>query len=142
MTSQRKIEANRFNAKKSTGPKTRCGRARSAKNARRHGLSLSIFADLAYSAEIETSAYKIAESEDKVVIEIARRVAEAQIYLARIGRVRHSFLERNGELSQVSEEVLKQLNAMDRYARRARSRRKFAMRELDAAQHQHGRLKT
>ena len=40
-----------------------------------------------------------------------------------------------------SEEVLKQLNAMDRYARRVFLRRKFAMRELDAAQ-QDNSLKT
>ena len=82
MTSQRKLEANRLNAKKSTGPKTRHGRARSSKNARRHGLSLSVFADPAYSTEIETLAHKIAESETKRVVEIGRRVAEAQIDLA------------------------------------------------------------
>ena len=40
-----------------------------------------------------------------------------------------------------SEEVLKQLNAMDRYARRVFSRSKFAIRELDAAQ-QDNSLKT
>jgi len=132
VTSERKRTANRLNATRSTGPKTRYGRARSARNARRHGLSLSVFADLAYSAEIEILAHEIAESDNKVVIEIARRIAEAQIDLARIGRVRHDLLERNGGLNKISDEVLKQLNAMDRYARRAHSRRKFAIRELDA----------
>jgi hypothetical protein len=38
MTSARKIEANRQNAHRSTGPKTPAGRARVAQNARTHGL--------------------------------------------------------------------------------------------------------
>jgi hypothetical protein len=37
MTSQRKIEANRRNARRSTGPKTRAGKNRSRWNAWRHG---------------------------------------------------------------------------------------------------------
>ena len=45
MTSRRKIIANRANALSSTGPKTRRGRARSATNAFRHGLSVPIQAN-------------------------------------------------------------------------------------------------
>jgi len=37
LKSDRKIKANRANARMSTGPKTRHGRARSAKNTFRHG---------------------------------------------------------------------------------------------------------
>jgi len=39
MVSERQIKANRRNARKSTGPKTRAGRERTRSNAYRHGLA-------------------------------------------------------------------------------------------------------
>ena len=38
MTSQKQIEANRRNARKSTGPKSAVGKTRAAHNALKHGL--------------------------------------------------------------------------------------------------------
>jgi len=40
MASEKQIAANRANAKKSTGPRTPAGRAKSSRNAYRHGLSV------------------------------------------------------------------------------------------------------
>lgn len=45
MASERQIEANRRNAKRSTGPQTDAGRLASARNARRHGLSIPMERD-------------------------------------------------------------------------------------------------
>ena len=39
MVSRRQLEANRSNAKRSTGPKTGLGKARAARNSLRHGLT-------------------------------------------------------------------------------------------------------
>ena len=39
-SSARKIKANRANARASTGPRTKAGKERAAKNSRRHGLSV------------------------------------------------------------------------------------------------------
>ena len=60
MTSDCKIEANRANAQASTGPKTAHGRARSARNALRHGLSLPVYSDPILSEEMEALAREIA----------------------------------------------------------------------------------
>ena len=42
MTTRRQIEANRANAKKSTGPRTEAGKARSRLNSRKHGLTATL----------------------------------------------------------------------------------------------------
>ena len=39
MTSNRQIEANRGNAKRSSGPRTEAGKKRSSRNSLRHGLA-------------------------------------------------------------------------------------------------------
>ncbi len=170
-----------MNAQISTGPKTYHGRARSAKNAFRHGLSLPIQSDLALFEEVQTLARQIAGRHASAHIEIlARRVAEAQIDLRRVRCARQQLLsdaladphyesravtrakiriikhfltpkladtplptfletfvittpEGPAKFATILLEETKQLTAMDRYERRALSRRKFAIRALDEA---------
>lgn len=92
MITQRKIKANRLNAKASTGPKTKLGKSRARKNARRHGLSTSIFSDPERSAEIEYLALRIAgDGAEPDIIELARNIARPQIHLARVRQAQHDF---------------------------------------------------
>ena len=93
MTSERKIRANRANARASTGPKTARGRARAAQNALRHALSVPVYSDPALSEEVEALAREIAgPGANAEIHEIARRVAEAQIDIRRVRYARHQFL--------------------------------------------------
>jgi hypothetical protein len=96
MTSARKIKSNRTNAKASTGAKSAQGKARAAQNARRHGLSISVFSDPLLSEEVRSLAQDIAgETVDREVVKLARGVAEAQIDLNRIRQARHKLLVRH-----------------------------------------------
>ena len=69
------------------------GRARSARNALRHALSLPVCSDPALSEEVETLAREIAGTgANAETQELARQVAEAQIDLRRVRYARHQFL--------------------------------------------------
>jgi hypothetical protein len=95
LTSERKIAANRANARASTGPKTRRGRSRSAKNAFRHGLSLPVESDQALFEEVEALAGQISGPHAGSHIQmLALRVADALIDLRRIRYARHQLLTR------------------------------------------------
>ena len=93
MISERKIRANRANARASTGPKTAHGRSHAARNALRHGLSLPVCSDPALSEEVEALAREIAGTDANAEMqELARRVAEAQIDLRRVRYARQKLL--------------------------------------------------
>jgi hypothetical protein len=148
VTGPRKIEANRKNARASTGPKTRESRAHVARNALRHGLSIPLCSDPASSEQVVALARQIVGPDASAEIqERARDVAEAQIDLRRVRCARDRALcdalnslhyeSRAGDgpqkLASILSQATKELLAMDRYERRAVSRRKRAIWALDEA---------
>ncbi len=94
MTSARKLFTNRQNSLRSTGPKTAAGRARAAGNARRHGLRVPVLSDPVLSAEVEAMAREIAGEGSTQSLELARRIAEAEIDVMRVRRARNALLGR------------------------------------------------
>jgi hypothetical protein len=61
MATDRQVASNRRNGALSRGPKTLAGKARSSRNAVKHGLSISITSDRASGREIEVLARKLAQ---------------------------------------------------------------------------------
>jgi hypothetical protein len=135
MPSERKIAANRSNAKKSTGPRSKAGRQASRRNALRHGLAIDIRTDPAYHADIEQLAKMISRASGRQnVSDSARDAAEAVLDLSRIRKIRASLFETIYVADTAAPDRLTELNdklaKLERYERRAFSRRNRALRAM------------
>jgi hypothetical protein len=141
MTSSRRLAANRRNARLSTGPRGVSGKQSAAMNALRHGLSLPVLADPNLAKEVVELAERISKgSTDPQVQERARNIAAAQIDIERVRHVRYTLIARpvpgpslTGAGYDEMQKRIKQMWALDRYERRAMSRRKSAVRALEIA---------
>jgi hypothetical protein len=93
LTSERKINSNRVNARASTGPKSVAGRTRAACNALRHGLNRALYLDPAALEEVDVLVPELAGTNASAKIRgLARRVAEAHIDLRRVRFARYQLL--------------------------------------------------
>src|SRR6266702_7444499 len=133
MLSKRKINANRRNAARSTGPSTADGKARASRNAYRHGLAVSVLGDPAISAEVERLARTIVGKRNAPYELIqARIIAEAEFDLLRVRSTRVNMIDATAAAKGLSNpapadeeqeqppllHALVQLETLDRYERR------------------------
>jgi hypothetical protein len=134
MASDRKIAANRRNSRRSCGPRTVAGKLTVSRNALRHGLAAATLRDSGIAAEVDRLATAIAgENVDAVQREQALIIAESELSLLRVRAVRTNILEQmaNAVLPAViGGAYFDQLRRLERYERRAFSRRQSAIRTL------------
>jgi hypothetical protein len=121
MASERQIAANRRNARKSTGPRSGAGMKRASRNAYRHGLTLSITSTAASAKQLDKLVRKIAgETEDAMVLERARAIAQAELDLARVRQAKVALIERASAFGALDPprltvtQMMRLLNAFDR----------------------------
>jgi hypothetical protein len=159
--SKRKLRANRLGKPAGSGPTSAAGRARSAQNARKHGLNVPVMHDPDVGADVEFMAEEIAPGcQDPELIGRARRIAEAQVDLIRVARTRRDIISAamadpdwrpvsglTGRIAMPSQagdpgadklvailsDIGARLARLNRYERVALSRRKRAIRAFDAA---------
>ena len=137
MTSPAKIRANRRNARKSTGPRTRAGKATVARNALRHGLTVPVLADPTLAREVVDLARAIEISvtgaeADAAGHDLACRIAEAMIDFRRV-RLAKLPLVAALDADACDRTAVMQLSRLDRYEGRAFTRRNRAIRAFGAA---------
>ncbi len=121
MPSERQIAANRRNARKSTGPRSGAGKNRSRRNAYRHGLTVSITSSEGFAKQLDKLAREIAgDTEDPILLERARAIAQAELDLARVRRAKVALVERAsafGELDPPRLTLTQMISLLNAFAR-------------------------
>jgi hypothetical protein len=159
--SKRKLRPKRLGKPAGTGPTSAAGKARSAQNARKHGLNVAVMHDPDVSAEVAFMTEEIVPGcQDPELTGRARQIAEAQVDLMRVARVRRDIISAatagpdvrsatgvTAPMAKPSEagdpgadtrvaalsDISARLARLDRYERGALWRRKCAIRAFDTA---------
>lgn len=132
MISGRRVSANQRNAKLSTGPRTQAGKARSAKNALGHGLSIPITRDPIGRLHVEHLARILSGPSNNLrSYEHAYMLAESCLELRRIRAAQSEVLAAlaGAQTAIQSIELARAAAKIGRYERRIRSKRKKALAE-------------
>jgi hypothetical protein len=143
VTTARQKLTNRANAQRSSGPKTISGKLASSRNARTHSLTSHPIGDQPQVA-VERLAHAFAAGrQGEMVRHYALVAAESTFEIARVRSIRAGMLgqiERSDgsappivprQDSRLREELIGRVARLERYERRALSRRKSAMRSLE-----------
>jgi len=144
VASDRQVAANRENAKRSTGPRSRGGKSRACRNATVHGLAGRSPIDPNWIAAVERLAKKIVDSTGgKIDLVRARAIAEAQQELIRARSISSAVIEKIWPADEIDDggkflpsgssspgkeversiELSVSLRVLDRYEHRALARR-------------------
>lgn len=131
MTSPRKIEANRRNAKRSTGPRTVHGKQRSRTNALKHGLAAVTLrpADKPADNELYESLLGPGQA-TPVQQEQARAIVEATRELEYVRSIRASVIKVLDDVDFSWSTLVDVVVSTERYERRASARRRKAAKRL------------
>lgn len=143
MTSEKKIAANRRNASRSSGPRSKHAKMRTRRNALRHGLAVIALREQTISAEGVRLADAICgPNGDPLKREYAITIAENELVLIKVGAVRSALMEKiapvrteagpSASTTTVDPITLNQLKTLDRYECIALGRRNRAIRALSA----------
>jgi hypothetical protein len=138
MTSNRKIEANRRNSRKSCGPRTAAGKATASRNALRHGLAALTHRQPAPSAEVEEFARALCGNDrDPILFAQAVKVAQTKMELRAIRTQKVAVVERMRDrhaapFASRVDPTNKQLKARILESRRAEATIKVRLPELVA----------
>ena len=131
MASERQIAANRRTAKKSSGPRSADGKARSRRNALCHGLSIASRAIPAFQQDVMLLARALSPAGEDIG-DAALIAADGEIDLLRIRKYRAALIEESrGRAGLVSIDLANKLDKLERYERRAFARRNKALRAID-----------
>jgi hypothetical protein len=129
MASERQIAANRRNAKKSSGPRSADGKARSRRNALRHGLSIASSAIPAFQEDVMLLARALSPAGEDIG-DAALIAADAEIDLLRIRKCRAALIDESRDRAGLVD-LADKLDRLERYERRAFSRRNKALRAIE-----------
>jgi hypothetical protein len=142
MTTAKKIEANRRNAVHSTGPRTMAGKARSRRNALKHGLAVPLDRDDSFTERIEALTSDLAplivKPRDTIRLAAVREIEVTRIQEAKLAILKRRLCLKLG--AGLSEEMcralafaaaLPDLERLARYERRAASKQKKFLRDFE-----------